>query len=152
MTLWAFRSRTTLWAGWAKCTICVDDACATVTAAYLSTHGKISRQQSRPRCGGIRTRRPGFKEEPGEHRWIFEPVSEGRVNVRILEFKEMWGGRPDEDGAVIFHAQCRLRTLAGAVLSELQRLERTYGLARYRQKWVEHDFPAAVGRVAGATY
>ena len=53
----------------------------------------------------------------------------------------MWGGRPDEDGTVIFHAQCRLRTLAGALLSELQRLERTYGLAEYREKWVEHDFP-----------
>ena len=82
-----------------------------------------------------------FTEEPGEYRWIFEPLSEGRVSVRILEFKEMWGGRPDEDGTVIFHAQCRLRTLAGAVLSELQRLERAYGFAGYREKWVEHDFP-----------
>ena len=27
----------------------------------------------------------------------------------------MWGGRPDDEGEVIFHAQCRLRTLAGAL-------------------------------------
>lgn len=40
----------------------------------------------------------------------------------------MWGGRPDEEGEVIFHAQCRLRTLADALLSELQRLQRTTGL------------------------
>ena len=55
-------------------------------------------------------------------------------------FSSLRGGRPDEEGTVIFHAQCRLRTLAGALLSELQRLERTYGLVGYREQW-EHDFP-----------
>jgi hypothetical protein len=72
-------------------------------------------------------------------------TAEGKVAVRIFEFREIWGGRPDEEGEVIFHAQCRLRTLAGALLSELQKLERTYGLDGYRQKWVEHDFP--IGRL-----
>ena len=83
-----------------------------------------------------------FTDEPGEYRWIFEPLPEGKVCVRILEFREMWGGRPDEEGEVVLQAQCRLRTLAGALLSELQRIERTYGHAGYREKWVEHDFPA----------
>ena len=130
-------------AGWAKCTIRVDDACATVTASYLFERflddlasAVAASLRGHPHATA------SFTEEPGEYRWIFEPLSEGRVSVRILKkFKEMWGGRPDEDGTVIFHAQCRLRTLAGAVLSELQRLERAYGFAGYREKWVEHDFP-----------
>jgi hypothetical protein len=33
----------------------------------------------------------------------------GTSGKEALEFKEMWGGRPDEDGTVILHAQCRLR-------------------------------------------
>jgi hypothetical protein len=128
-------------AGWAKCTIRVDDACATVTASYLSDALDDLASAVAASLRGHPHATASFTEEPGEYRWIFEPVSEGRVSVRILEFKEMWGGRPDEDGTVIFHAQCRLRTLAGAVLSELQRLERAYGFAGYREKWVEHDFP-----------
>jgi len=31
--------------------------------------------------------------------------------------------------------------LAGALLSELQKQERTYGTTGYREKWVEYDFP-----------
>ena len=99
-------------AGWAKCTIRVDDACATVTASYLSDALDDLASAVAASLRGHPHATASFTEEPGEYRWIFEPVSEGRVSVRILEFKEMWGGRPDEDGAVIFHAQCRLRTLA----------------------------------------
>ena len=128
-------------AGWAKCTIRVDDACATVTASYLSDALDDLASAVAGSLPGASARDGSFTEEPGEYRWIFEPVSERRVSVRILEFKEMWGGRPDEEGTIIFHAQCRLRTLAGALVSELLRLERTYGLAGYRGKWVEHDFP-----------
>jgi hypothetical protein len=117
-------------AGWAQCTIRVDDACATVTASYLWDALEDLASAVAASLPGHPHATASFTEEPGEYRCIFEPVSEGRVSVRILEFKEMWGGRPDKDGTVIFHAQCRLRTLAGALLSELQRLEPTYGLAR----------------------
>ena len=90
MTLWAFRSRTTLLVGWAKCTICVDDACATVTAAYLSGAWEDLASAVAASLRGHPHATAWFTDEPGEYRWIFEPVSEGRVNVRILEFKEMW--------------------------------------------------------------
>jgi hypothetical protein len=129
-------------AGWATCTIRVNDASATVTASYLSDAlddlaGAVSATlRGHPHAGA------SFTEEPGEYRWIFEPLPEGKVSVRILEFRELWSGRPDEEGEIIFHEQCRLRTLAGVLLSELQRLERTYGLAGYREKWIQHDFPA----------
>ena len=132
-------------AGWAKCTIRVDDATATVTASYLSDALDDLASAVSATLRGHPHATASFTEEPGEYRWIFEPLPEGKVVVRILEFREMWGGRPDEEGEVIFQAQCRLRTLAGALLSELQKLERTYGLVGYRQKWVEHDFP--IGRL-----
>jgi hypothetical protein len=139
--LWGFRSLTTLLARVGlklNAQFASTDACATVTASYLSdalddlASAVAASLQGHPHATASST------EDPGEYRWIFEPVSEGRVGVRILESKEMWGGHPDEDGIVIFHAQCRLRILASALLSELQRLERTYGLAGYRGKWVEH--------------
>lgn len=127
--------------GWARCKICVNDACATVTASYLSDAlddlalAILAAMRGHPHATA------SFTQEPGEYRWVFEPLPEGQVSVRILEFNEMWGGRPDVEGELIFLAQCRLRTLAGALVSELQRLERTHGLAGYREKWVQHDFP-----------
>ena len=127
--------------GWARCTICVDDASATVTASYLSDALDDLASAISATLRGHPHATAAFTEEPGEYRWVFNPLPEGKVSVRILEFKEMWGGRPDEEGELIFHAKCRLRTLAGALVSELQRLERTYGFAGYREKWVEHDFP-----------
>jgi len=130
-------------AGWAKCTIRVDDASATVTASYLSAALDDLASAVSATLRGHPHASASFTEEPGEYRWVFEPLPEGQVSVRILEFKEMWGGRPDDEGEVIFSARCRLRTLAGALVSELQRLERAYGHAGYREKWVEYDFPVA---------
>jgi hypothetical protein len=132
--------------GWAECTIRVDDASARVTASYLSDALDDLASAVLAALRGHPHATASFTEEPGEFRWVFEPLPGANVSVRILEFKEMWGGRPDEEGEVIFHSQCRLRTLAGAVLSELQRLESTYGLVGYRERWVQHDFP--VGRLA----
>jgi hypothetical protein len=129
--------------GWAKCTIRVEGACATVTASYLSDALDDLASAVCATLRGHPHATATFTEEPGEYRWVFEPQPEGNVSIRILEFPEMWSGRPDEDGEVIFHARCRLRTLAGALLSELQRLERTYGLIGYQEKWVQFEFPLA---------
>jgi|SRR5215813_1355025 len=128
--------------GWARCKICVDDTCATVTASYLSDALDDLASAIAAALRGHPRATASFTEEPGEYRWIFEPLPDGMVSVRILEFNEMWGDRPDDEGQLVFSAQCRLRTLAGALLSELQRLERTYGTVGYREKWVEYDFPS----------
>jgi hypothetical protein len=134
-----------LGAGWAKCTIRVDDACATVTASYLSDALDDLASAVLAALRGHPGATASFTEEPGEYRWVFEPLPEGKVAIRIIEFTEMWGGRPDDEGKLIFHAQCQLCALAGAMLSELQRLEHTYGVGGYREKWIQHDFP--VGRL-----
>jgi hypothetical protein len=127
--------------GWAECTVRVDSAWVTVTASYLSDAldnlacaiAAALRGHPRPTAS--------FDEEPGEYRWIFEPLPEGQVRVRILQFEELWGDRPDEEGNQIFAAECRLRTLAGAMVSALQTLEQQYGIRGYREKWVNYDFP-----------
>ena len=88
-------------AGWAKCTIRVDDATATVTASYLSDALDDLASAVSATLRGHPHATASFTEEPGEYRWVFEPLPEGKVVVRILEFREMWGGRPDEERAGI---------------------------------------------------
>ena len=57
-----------------------------------------------------------FAEEPGEYRWRFIRKEPDRLIIRILDFPQLWGNRPDEEGKVLFEAECRLRTFAGARL------------------------------------
>lgn len=129
--------------GWSECRVAVGEQQAIVSASYLSDAlgdvvGAVVRLvEGQPEAGA------SFDEEPGEYRWRFSRVGADRLRVRILEFPELWGHRPDEEGKTLFEAECRLRTFAGAVLSELQRLLAEYGVAGYRERWVEHEFPVA---------
>ena len=61
--------------------------------------------------------------------------------IRILDFPQLWGNRPDEEGKVLFEAECRLRTFAGAVLSESQRLLEKHSPEGYLGMWHQHEFP-----------
>jgi hypothetical protein len=127
--------------GWAECTLHVDDAHVTVTASYLSDALDDLASAIAAALRGHPHSTARFDEEPGEYRWIFEPLPEEQVRIRVLEFPDLWGNRPDEEGQQIFQAECRLRTLAGAMISALQKLEEKYGIVGYREKWVEHDLP-----------
>jgi len=127
--------------GWSECTVRVNGAHATVSASYLSNALEDLVTAVTAALRGHPRPTASFAEEPGEYRWVFEPTPDGQVRVRILEFQELWGDRPDQEGKEIFSAQCRLRTFAGALLSELQRLEQTHGLKGYQERWVEHEFP-----------
>jgi hypothetical protein len=127
--------------GWAECTIAVDEQRATMTASHLSDafgdllDAVIRIVESEPEAT------TSFAEEPGEYRWRFFRKEPARLLIRILDFPQTWGDRPDEEGKVLFEAECRLRTFAGAVLSEAQRLLEKHGREGYVEMWHKHEFP-----------
>lgn len=128
--------------GWATCTLRVGEQVATVTASYLSDALADLASATAAALRGHPRPSASFAEEPGEYRWLLEPRPGGRGRIRILEFPWLWSGRSDEEGAVLLDGECRLRTFAGAVVSELQRLARIHGPEGYRDQRIEHDFPA----------
>jgi hypothetical protein len=127
--------------GWAECTVAVDEQHPTVTASYLSDAfgdllGAVIRiVEGQPEATA------SFAEEPGEYRWRFFRKEPDRLLIRVLDFPQLWGDRPDEEGKVLFEAECRLRTFAGAVLAESQRLLEKHGPEGYLGMWHEHEFP-----------
>jgi hypothetical protein len=127
--------------GWAECTIALDEQHTTMTASYLSDAfgdliGAVVRMvEGQPEATA------SFAEEPGEYRWRFFRKGPDRLLIRILDFPQLWGDRPDEEGKVLFEAECRLRTFAGAVLSESQRLLEKHGREGYLGMWHQHEFP-----------
>ena len=128
--------------GWAECSVRIGENVTRVTASYL--HDALADLVSATGAAlrGHPAASASFAEEPGEYRWILEPRADGQVRVRVLEFPEFGGGKPDDEGIVLLDRECRLRTFAGAIVSELQRLEAKHGQEGYRRLWVQHEFPA----------
>ena len=127
--------------GWSECTVVIDEQYAKLGASYLSdAFGDLMAAMIRL-VEGQPEATTSFAEEPGEYRWRFFRRDPDRLFIRILEFPQLWGDRPDEDGKPVLEAECRLRSFAGAVLSESQRLLEEHGLQGYLEKWVEHEFP-----------
>lgn len=127
--------------GWAECTIAIDEQHATITASYLSdAFGDLLSAVIRI-VEGQPEATASFAEEPGEYRWRIFRKEPDRLLIRILEFPQLWGDRPDEEGQILFEAECRLRTFAGAVQSESQRLLEKHGTDGYLGTWHQHEFP-----------
>ena len=103
----------------------LDNLCAAVVSVLL----------------GERTAEASFVEEPGEFRWQFERLSETQLRILITEYAEMPSASRRAPVAVRLDAADRLRTFAGALLSELQRLSFELGADGYAEKWHPHPFP-----------
>ena len=128
-------------AGWSECALDVNGQTCTVTASYLSDAlGELVRGVNHILSGGNEARFH-FDEEPGEYRWIVGRLDAGAVSVRILEFPQLWGDRPDSEGKVVFDVTCPIHELARALLSSLNGLLTEYGLDGYQAKWLEAEFP-----------
>jgi hypothetical protein len=129
-------------AGWADCTLEVDDQTATISASYLSdaldslAGAVVSVLQHGESTAAT------FAEEPGEFRWQLDPTGE-HLRVRIYWNLRRWNDLPHDPAIPLFDATCRTRTFAGQVLAELQRLLKEYGAAGYKDRWIMHDFPSA---------
>lgn len=129
--------------GWSECTLVVDSATITLTASYLSDAlrsllGAVCRVLS-----GMPDATASFDEEPGEYRWRFYRIDNGRVRIVVLEFDDLWTSKPDSEGTPIFDVECRLRSFAGAIYDGCKKLLEKCGREGYKEKWVEHDFPDA---------
>ena len=127
--------------GWSDCYIAIGDHSAHLTASYLSDAlGDLVRSMV-DLFGDATESTAWFAEEPGEYLWRFRRVPPDRVSVRILWFDDTPTDADAEGGKVVLAAECRLRTLAGAILAAAQEVHRQHGEEGYLQRWHDHGFP-----------
>jgi hypothetical protein len=136
--------------GWATCSIDLNGKAVKITGSYLSDCLGGLAAAAVQLLRGAASARCSFDEEPGEYRWIIDRT-DGQVRLRILEFQELWGNRPDHEGKVLLDGQCDLATFVGAVRDALQRVVDEHGVDGYKHRWVEHEFPAAQLRALQAS-
>ena len=127
--------------GWADCRVEIGGQHAEVVASYLTDAlddlcaAVAAVLRGDPAAGA------SWDGEPVEFRWRLDRAGTDRLRVRVLQLADGMARRPDDEAQVLLDAECRLRTFAGAVLSELQRIDREHGEAGYRRLWLQHAFP-----------
>ncbi|KGF78709.1 hypothetical protein IA69_28735 [Massilia sp. JS1662] len=129
--------------GWAECTIHADGRKCEVSASYLSDAlGKLVLAGVAV-LAGAQSVSVGFDEEPGEYRWAIVMTDDGVVRVDMLEFRELWGNRPDVEGTLLMTFSCPPLEFGEAVYAAAEEVHKLHGLAGYKKRWATHDFPVA---------
>lgn len=127
--------------GWAKCGIGDGNTTCTISASYL---GDALGDLVLAACAALRYFGRisfSFEEEPGEYRWVIESPRLNEIGVRIYEFSESRGSKPDAEGTLLFSTTCLPRSFAQAVHIAASRLLNELGESGYLEKWAEHPFP-----------
>jgi hypothetical protein len=129
-------------AGWSECTIRFGEAECEISASYLSDALRNLVLAAVAVLAGAHSISVGFDEEPGEYRWAVSRASGDRVVLKVLEFQELWGNRPNSEGKVLLEASLHPLEFAEAVSNATSRVLSAHGAKEYKEKWVEHKFPA----------
>jgi hypothetical protein len=127
--------------GWAECTVSDENASCTITASYL---GDALGNLVSAACAALRYFNRvsfSFEEEPGEYRWVIQSPRLNEIELRIYEFAESWGSKPDDQGTLIFQTKCLPITFARAVHAAATRIHTEQGETGYLNQWSEHPFP-----------
>lgn len=127
--------------GWADCEIISENAKINISASYLSDAlgGLLSAVVEL--INGKREARTQFDEEPGEYRWIFNQTKENLIDLKIIEFPELRGNKPNEDGKELLKTECTLKELATTLFNSADAILKKFGEDGYKKNWIEHDFP-----------
>ncbi|MFC0350635.1 hypothetical protein [Undibacterium danionis] len=127
--------------GWSKCMVEVGERRAELSASYLSDALGNLVLFACAAGSGFHSVSFGFDEEPGEYRWVAESIDANLLLVRILEFPDLWGHKPNTEGKVLLEFQIAPRLLAQAVFATANEVLQKYGSKGYAEKWALHSFP-----------
>jgi hypothetical protein len=112
-----------------------------LSASYFSDALRTLVLAANSVLAGFSTLPFGFDEVPGEFRWLITTPRYNEIQIEILQFPDLWGGRPGAEGNSLYRSRCRPIVFAKAVENAASKVLETYGESGYREKWVEHMFP-----------
>jgi hypothetical protein len=83
-----------------------------------------------------------FMDEPGEHQLIFQSKDKSvGFEVRWFDDWASWNMYPKDKYKVVLSGTTTLNRVTGEILDALNKIHETFGLKKYKELWVEHDFP-----------
>lgn len=128
--------------GWADCIVRTGGKDYEISASYLSDALGNLVLAAAAVLAGAHSISVGFDEEPGEYRWAVVRTDNGTVTLTVLSFQELWGNRPDAEGTPLCSWTGHPVDLGRAVRDAAEAVLKAHGLAGYKERWAEHDFPS----------
>jgi hypothetical protein len=128
-------------AGWADCTVKCSSAACELSASYLSDALGNLVLAAVGVLAGHHSVSVGFDEEPGEYRWSITRIGNDQVHLCVLSFNELWGNRPDTEGEMLLECDLHPLQFGEAVQAAARAVLTKHGVAGFKEKWGEHDFP-----------
>lgn len=130
-------------AGWANVKIAKGDISCSITVSYLhDSLGELT-ASTNLLLQGIKEAKVLFMDEPGEHMMFLQALSDTVLEIEIRWFEDWasWDLITEKEYKVVFKIQTGLLDFASEVKRNLEKILKENGLAGYKEKWVESDFP-----------
>lgn len=128
--------------GCADATLRVGDTRVDLTASYLADAPADLLRGTLQVCHPGPAARVSWWEEPGEYRWLLDPVGDDLLRVRILWFTELWSDAPDDASErTVIDQTCSRHDFTQAVTEAAELLLAQMGLAGYADAWMLYPFP-----------
>lgn len=127
--------------GWAVATF-GDGSTVTLSASYLhDTLKDLATSAIDVRAG--RSSTVLFMDEPGEMRLELEPYGD-EIHYALKSFADWasWGLQSDDDYRLIVQGAMAAAHYRAEVVKILSKIYRDIGTERYKEMWIEHEFPA----------
>ena len=131
-------------AGWATANVAADGKSVSMPVSYLHDSLRdLARAILRLRDGEPETL-VTFMDEPGEHHLTLRRVND-EVKVEVQWTNRWTNGQPIPrgEGRTLLEARVPFSEIERAVLAVLDDVMNSLGVAGYKQKWIQHDFPTA---------
>lgn len=129
-------------AGWAECIIGNGKKKARITVSYL--HDTLKElADSAIEIGEKERKSIVFMDEPGEHVLILNRNEEKLIDYELRWYKDWWSWNltDEDDYQLVFKGQTTVPKYINQVRSVLIGIMEKLGPKKYKEKWIEHDFP-----------
>lgn len=126
--------------GWAMISIGTPHGSAKLTASYLHDSLQELSKAALLLCKGNHFAEVTFVDEPGEHRFLFKKIEDDEFELVVHWYKD-WPTERQNPDEIILCTRISPQELRKEVLDILWKIDQKYGPAKYREMWINHDFP-----------
>ena len=132
-------------AGWATAWIRSDDGYVEAVTSYLHDTLRELAQAAIDLCRRAPEATVVFMDEPGEYHLVLTRKKGNELLFEVRWFKDWasWGMYPKNAYRVELQGSTTVERFRDQVLGVLDKLDQTLGPTKYREEWIEADFPTA---------
>ncbi len=129
-------------AGWAEAIVWGKNESIKMTVSYLHDSLCDLADAGKSLINGSDSASVVFMDEPGEHQLLFQK-QDNRIAFEVRWFDDWasWDMHPKDKYSVLLSGVTTLNQAVGELFDSLKKIHETYGLKKYKELWVEHEFP-----------